>query len=132
MSYPQVLIDVEKMDENLRQLVTDEYQRFKDVQLTGIDRLSKPVAQILRDPPGELSGNKTKDFSQMREHYEPVYEPQPAIPADMQEELMRRIRAQENHCSGMLHCNPCLSSFLTFSSFHICFQYHWKRSQINR
>lgn len=100
MSYPQVLIDIEKMDENLRQHVTNEYQRFKDVQLTGIDRFSKPVAQILREPPGESSGSKTKDFSQMREHYEPVYEPQPAIPADMRDELMRRIRAHENHCSG--------------------------------
>ena len=101
MAYPRILIDVNTVDENLRSLILNEYQRFKDVQLTGIDRLSKPVAQILREPAGESVGIKTKDFSQLREHYEPVFDPQPAIPADMQEELVRRIRAQENHCSGM-------------------------------
>lgn len=99
MSYPRVLIDVDKIDEDLRSHILTEYQRFKDVQLTGIDRLSKPVAQILREP-AEAAVTKTKDFSNMRENYEPVFEPPPAIPADMQEELMRRIRAQENHCSG--------------------------------
>jgi len=95
MDYPHISIDVEKYDDGIRQQLLLEYQRFKDVQVTG-DQMSRYVAMILKEPFGR---GPVKDFSQIRDV--PLPPPEVAVPnmsREVEEELIQRIRA--NECSG--------------------------------
>jgi hypothetical protein len=94
MAYPAVTLDLNN-DENLvREQLLQEYQRFKDVQVTG-DQMSRFVASILKEPFGR---GPVKDFCQTREA--PMTAPRvvPSMSREAQDELIERMRSSE--CSS--------------------------------
>lgn len=95
MNYPQIPIDLDSQQEVLRKQLEEEYQRFKEVQLTG-DQMSRYVAMILKESNAKIPA---KDWNQIRET--PVTAPSvavPSMPKEMEDELIQRIRS--NECSG--------------------------------
>lgn len=97
MNYPQISIDLDSQPEVLRKQLEEEYERFKEVQLTG-DQMSRYVAMILKEPSTKIPANK--EWNQIRET--PTTAPSvavPSMPKEMEDELIQRIRS--NECSGM-------------------------------
>lgn len=97
MAYPVVSIDLNNYDDSVREQLLQEYQRFKDVQVTG-DQMSRFVASILKEPFGK---GPVKDFNQIKEA--PIAAPERAtvsMSKEAQDELIERMRSSE--CSSEL------------------------------
>lgn len=98
MAYPQVNIDPEKFDDKIRERLLEEYQRFKNHQLSGVDSNSKGVAQILRELPPKAANVNHKPVRV--EELEPESLDIPMLSREAEEELIERMRNHE--CSVMM------------------------------
>ena len=102
MTYPCVNnIDTERPDETLRTRILDEYQRFNNHQLTGIDSKTKSVVQILKEPPPKApKASNRKVTHDSDDSYEddkpgPILEPMPALSREAEEELIAKCRQMD-------------------------------------